>query len=176
MYNPFDILQFIRNKFLYKNYWFESGTLNFLMELIKKNNYFLPGLSNLKVGEDLVGSFDIEDIRLETVLFQGGYLTIDKMVITPFDSIEYYLKVPNKEVQLALNNFLINYLTKSSNSNDFKIKIYNALVNADIILLEKILTSLFASIPYNNYTNNEMQRYEGYYASVLYTYFASLGF
>ncbi|MCF6335030.1 MAG: AAA family ATPase [Spirochaetales bacterium] len=49
VYNPFDILLFISNDFIYRNYWFESGTPNFLMEVIKKNDYFLPNLSNLKV-------------------------------------------------------------------------------------------------------------------------------
>ncbi len=49
VYNPFAILLFISNDFIYRNYWFESGTPNFLMEVIKKNDYFLPNLSNLKV-------------------------------------------------------------------------------------------------------------------------------
>ena len=33
----------------------------------------------------------------------------------------------------------------------------------------------FASIPHQWYTNNDIQSYEGYYASVFYSYFASLG-
>ncbi|TLU53557.1 MAG: hypothetical protein FDX02_06845, partial [Chlorobium sp.] len=33
----------------------------------------------------------------------------------------------------------------------------------------------FASIAYNNYTNNDIERYEGFYASVLYAFFASFG-
>ncbi len=37
------------------------------------------------------------------------------------------------------------------------------------------LTTLFASIPYSNYTNNKIYEYEGYYASVIYAYLASLG-
>src|SRR5574344_1425547 len=37
MYNPFDILQFIRNNFMFKNYWFETGTPTFLIKLIEKN-------------------------------------------------------------------------------------------------------------------------------------------
>ncbi|MGM0519778.1 MAG: AAA family ATPase [Campylobacterota bacterium] len=49
MYNPFDILQFIANDQTFKNYWFETGTPTFLMELIKKQNYFLPTLTNLRV-------------------------------------------------------------------------------------------------------------------------------
>ncbi len=150
VYNPFDILQFIRNKFLYKNYWFESGTPNFLMEVIKKNNYFLPGLSNLKVGEDLVGSFDIEDIKLETVLFQGGYLTIDRVVENPRGGIEYILRIPNLEVQLSFNDFLINMLTKQSNKSEYQNNLYTILNTGNIDRLEGELVSLFAAIPYSN--------------------------
>ena len=42
--------------------------------------------------------------------------------------------------------------------------------------LEQALTSLFASIPYNNYANNIIANYEGYYSSVVFTYLMSLGF
>ena len=35
--------------------------------------------------------------------------------------------------------------------------------------------SFFASIPHHWYNNNAIQNYEGYYASVFYSYFASLG-
>ena len=34
---------------------------------------------------------------------------------------------------------------------------------------------MFASIPYNNYVNNNLSHFEGYYASVLYVYLQSLG-
>ena len=42
VYNPYDILLFIDNDKLFKNYWFETGTPTFLINLIKQNNYFLP--------------------------------------------------------------------------------------------------------------------------------------
>ncbi|MEA1910855.1 MAG: PD-(D/E)XK nuclease domain-containing protein, partial [Spirochaetota bacterium] len=34
----------------------------------------------------------------------------------------------------------------------------------------------FASIPYNNYVKNNLAKYEGYYASVVFTFLASIGF
>ena len=41
--------------------------------------------------------------------------------------------------------------------------------------LQTLFHAFFASIPYEWYTNNDIARYEGYYASVFYSYFASLG-
>ena len=49
VYNPFDILLFIKNHHRFKNYWFETGTPSFLIELIKKNNYFIPRFNGLQV-------------------------------------------------------------------------------------------------------------------------------
>ena len=40
---------------------------------------------------------------------------------------------------------------------------------------ETLFQAFFASIPYEWYTNNDIARYEGYYASVFYSYFAALG-
>ncbi|MBS3780783.1 MAG: PD-(D/E)XK nuclease domain-containing protein, partial [Desulfovermiculus sp.] len=41
--------------------------------------------------------------------------------------------------------------------------------------LEKIFHAFFASIPHDWYRKNHLAGYEGYYASVVYCYFAALG-
>jgi hypothetical protein len=41
--------------------------------------------------------------------------------------------------------------------------------------MEQLFTAFFASIPTDWYRNNPIAQYEGYYASVFYAYFASLG-
>jgi len=176
VYNPFDILLFLDNpKKEFKNYWFETGTPTFLMKLIETNNYFLPRLSNLVVGEQLLNSFDIENLDLEVILYQAGYLTIEKTEITPFETINYKLKLPNKEVKLSFNDFIIDRLFGDRDKNSKKIDIYKALVDKDLESFKTSLISLFASIPYNNYTNNQMQNSEGFYATVIYVYLQSLG-
>ena len=40
---------------------------------------------------------------------------------------------------------------------------------------ERLYNPFFASIPYEWYTNNDIASYEGFYASVFYSYFAGLG-
>jgi len=175
VYNPYDILLFIRNDFLYKNYWIETGTPNFLIQLLKLGNYFIPQLENLVTDERLLNSFDIENLRLETVLYQAGYLTIKSHAINFDDTIRYTLTVPNKEVQMSLNLTIIDYLCKDEALNQTRENIYRALNQAQLESLETTLISLFASIPYNNYVNNTIAHFEGYYASVLYAYLSSLG-
>lgn len=52
VYNPFDILLYLDNR-EFRNYWFESGTPGFLVELLKKRRFYLPELETLEVGEEL---------------------------------------------------------------------------------------------------------------------------
>ena len=175
VYNPFDLLKFIHNEFLFDNYWFASGTPSFLIKLIEKNSYFLPKLTDLKVGKELLDSFDIDNIRFEVILYQSGYLTIDKALQTR-RGMEYNLKLPNQEVKISFFDYIIDYLiNQSSNRIDYQDNLYDALVHADLEVFKQTLVSLFASIPYNNYTNNKIYEYEGFYASVIYSYLQSLG-
>ena len=173
MYNPFNVLLFIKNDFLYDNYWFSTGTPSFLIKLIEKNHYFLPKLSNLTIGKELLDSFDIDNLDLEVILYQAGYLTIDKVEIDEDEDIIYHLKLPNKEVKASFNQFIISrlYQDRSNNRKD----ISKALRGEDLEGLKTSLISLFASIPYNNYTKNDIANYEGFYASVIYVYLQSLG-
>ena len=41
---------------------------------------------------------------------------------------------------------------------------------------DTIFTSYFASIPHDWYRNNSIGRYEGFYASIVYSYFCALGY
>ncbi|MEA1916123.1 MAG: AAA family ATPase [Campylobacterota bacterium] len=180
IYNPFDTLLFIKNRFLYKNYWFETGSPTFLMKLIKDNSYFIPTLSNLTVDERLLDSFDIENLDLEVILYQSGYLTIDKMVEEEMgfaSQIKYKLKIPNIEVKMSLHNYILDYVLKENSQikQQSQMSIYKALASCDLESLKETLLSLFASIPHNNYTKNNIAHFEGYYATVIYSYLASLG-
>jgi hypothetical protein len=172
VYNPFDILLFIAKGCEYRSYWFETATPTFLVELMKEKNYFLPKLDNLEASEELIGSFDVNDIKIETLLFQAGYLTI-RQKETIMDDITYHLTYPNKEVQKSLNVYLYRYFTNIDQQQNTPF--LKALVNDDFETQKQFLISLFASIPYNNFTNNKMYEKEGYYASVIYAYLSSLG-
>jgi len=176
VYNPFDILLFIKNKFLFKNYWFNTGTPSFLIKLFQKENYNLAKFENLKVSEELIESFDIENLSLETVMFQSGYLTI-KEQIQKRNRIQYVLTFPNLETKMSFNNYLLDYFVKKPID---KLPIQNDLIDllevANLDDLEQTIKSLFASIAYNNFTKNDIDEYEGFYASVIYAYFVGAGF
>ncbi len=173
VYNPFDILKFIKSGFLFRNYWWESGNPSFLITLLKQKPYNIAELENIVVGDEILNSFEVENLRLEVLLFQSGYLTIDKFIQTPL-GIKYKLKVPNLEVQISLNTLFLTYFTNKSFDNE-RLFLYEALMEADLEKFKEIFESLFASIPYNNYVKNTIGEYKGYYASVFYAYLAASG-
>jgi len=78
VYNPFDILLYLKSK-VYKNYWYKTGTPSFLIKLIKKKRYDITKLENMVVREDILEKFDIEEIRIEALMYQTGYLTIKEV-------------------------------------------------------------------------------------------------
>jgi len=174
VYNPYDILLYLYSG-VYKNYWFETATPSFLIKLIRERKYFVPRIEDIKATETLLSSFDVDVIELETLLFQTGYLTITGRRQVGAREI-YELGYPNLEVKMSLTDYILHYLLKeTSNKEDNKIAIYEALVEADFDKLQTVFHSLFASIPYNWYVNNDLDKYEGYYASIFYCYFAALG-
>jgi len=176
VYNPFDILLFIKNDFLFDNYWFNTGTPSFLVKLFRENEYNLAEFEHIKVGKDLLESFDLDNLSLETIMFQSGYLTIKEQIFRR-NRIEYILTYPNYETKISFNDYLIGYFVVNPQK---KTRIRNGLIDtleeADLESLEQVIKSLFASIAYNNFTNNYIENYEGFYASVFYAYFAGAGF
>lgn len=176
VYNPYDILLFISENQTYRNYWFETGNPSFLIKLFQQKAYFLPDLEQLEVSEEILDSFDIETIDPVTLLFQAGYLTIEKAYSGFGDQFMFQLKVPNREVRQALNSHFINGYTQTLASEKLKIQhqVFDSLNQGDVPKLQNVLQRLFASIPWRNFTNNDLPNSEGYYASVLYAFFASL--
>ncbi len=176
VYNPFDILLFLDSPSkMFKNYWFETGTPSFLIKLLRNNRYFIPEIEQIEAGEELIGSFDIENIKAETLLFQAGYLTIRETMQLGAEII-HTLKYPNLEVKKALTDYILTELVYDiAKKNKNKISIYRALQKGEPDNFKDIFIALFASIPHDWYRKNSIANYEGYYASIFYSYFASLG-
>jgi len=174
VYNPFDILLFIQKDKFYRNYWFETGTPRFLIDLIQEKNYFIPNFENLEIEEALGNSFDIERLSIETIMFQAGYLTIKEMKQMR-NRIKYVLTFPNLEVQMSFFDYLLDVMVDRVEKNRVADELWDIFEDAQLEMLEENIKKLFASIAYNNFTNNYIDNYEGFYASVLYSYFMCLG-
>ncbi len=175
VYNPFDILLFLDNNKEFDNYWFKSGTPTFLIKLLEKRNYNTLEFENLQVSSSILDSFDIENIEVETIMFQAGYLTI-KNVKKRAGRKTFVLTFPNFEVKMSFNDYLLAYLTKDVPKKE-KIQdtLYDVLGNAELDKLKDVLTSIYASIPYQLFIKKDIRESENYYQVVLYMYLAGSG-
>ena len=174
VYNPFDVL-LLFDKRKFGAWWFETGTPAFLVETLFKRRVSSLALDEMVGSADLLSTFDVDDIATEALLFQTGYLTIqgeEDLGGEPF----YRLGYPNREVRQSLNRSLLRYLVRdSSRQMANSVRLYRLLEANDFAGLEALFQAFFASIPCEWYTNNDIASYEGYYASVFYSYFAALG-
>ncbi|WP_456236415.1 hypothetical protein [Facilibium subflavum] len=166
VYNPFDILLFIDGDYQYQSYWFETATPTFLVKMIESNRYFIPSLENLTVGEDVLKTFDVDNMPVESLLFQTGYLTIKK-ITTIGTQYAYVLTYPNLEVKASLNGALASIASNLMVKNQHLTLIAKALQNNEFQHLQRIFNSHFSSIPNDWYRNNNIGQYEGFYASII---------
>ena len=174
VYNPFDVLLLFRNR-EFGAYWFETGTPAFLVETLFKRRVSSLALDNMMGSSDLLSTFDVDAIAPEALLFQTGYLTIHRTERRGGEMF-YRLGYPNREVQQSLNRSLLNRMTgDSSRRAAHSAQLYDLLLANDFAGLKTLFHAFFASIPYEWYTSNDIAHYEGYYASVFYSYFAGLG-
>ena len=175
VYNPFDILLFMSKGKEYRSYWFETATPTFLVKLIESRHYFVPELEEIVVSDKSLSAFDVNTINLTTLLFQTGYLTI-KEIITIGSQYGYVLSYPNLEVKSSLNDSLADIGTSVESKSQNLALLDMKLKQNDIAGLETVFRSYFSSIPHDWYRRNDMANYEGFYASIVYSYFCALGY
>jgi hypothetical protein len=174
VYNPFDILLYLRHR-QFKAYWFETGTPTFLLKVLEQHQATLADLDGVEVGERLLSRFDVEQIEPEALLFQTGYLTIDHSWADDA-GYHYRLTYPNHEVRLALPQAQLERYSPNARSQQIALKqVRDALERNDPDRLRAALHAFFASIPHNWHRKNELADYEGYWASLVYCLFAALG-
>ena len=174
VYNPFDILLLFRNR-KFGAWWFETGTPAFLVETLFRRRVSSVVLDGMLGTDALLSAFDVDDIATEALLFQTGYLTIREETSLGGKAL-YRLGYPNREVRQSLNECLLEYLVRdASRRTTNSIRLAELLESNDFDGMKVLFHAFFSSIPYEWYTNNDIARYEGYYASVFYSYFAALG-
>lgn len=168
IYNPFSVLLFLKSSD-FSNYWFETGTPTFLINLLKSKNYPLQELDNIQATMGELSQFDVEDIDLKALLFQTGYITIKSY--DP-DSHNYTLGYVNKETALSLGQYIIKSMIGVSRAGTMglvaaMIKLFN---QSNLDGLFTLLTEFFATIPYTIQIEQEK-----YYQTVFFLIFKMIG-
>ncbi|MCR6505858.1 ATP-binding protein [Bacteroides muris (ex Fokt et al. 2023)] len=169
LFNPFSVLNaFDANEM--GNYWFQTGTPTYLVDLLKQSDYDLRLLiDGVEVTSSSFSEYRAEAGNPLPMIYQSGYLTIkgyDKEVNL------YTLGFPNDEVRYGFLNFLLPYYTQvSSDETGFRIAQFMRKLRAgDVDAFMEHLRVFFSGIPYELSDNTER-----HYQAIFYVVFTLLG-
>lgn len=159
VYNPFSVLSTLR-KNRFGNYWFETGTPTYLVELLKRSDFQLDKIDGYKTGKDVLNGIDPGSPV--AMIYQSGYVTI-KDYDSEFDLVT--VGFPNKEVERGFLLFLLPFYTnlKKEDSNFFVSRAVQALKNGDAEVFMSYMKSLLAGYPYDLIKDTE-----NHYQNVVY--------
>jgi hypothetical protein len=169
--NPFSLMNFLRTK-NFTDFWFNSGTPTFLIDIIKNNNFIYNIISDDNSIMESLNTVEVGRFSPRPLMFQSGYLTVER--VEGFGATQqFYLKVPNHEVQSALFAHLLARETDFNDPDELRAKAQNilkALKAGDAAGVEEALKSLLAAIPHRMHVAAE-----GYYHTVFYLTMAIIG-
>ncbi len=168
VYNPFSVLLYLADG-IFLNYWFETGTPSFLTHLMKRQSYLVFDIEGSEVNIEETRSYDLDQMQLLPLLWQTGYLTIEKYDVL---AKNYTLAFPNEEVRTSFLRYFMRHLTdtKISMIANYSLKLSNALRKNDVDLFFQTLQVFFAHIPYTL-----QLPLEKYYQSIFYVILNVLG-
>ena len=167
LYNPFSILNFIKQR-RFQNFWWETGTPTFLIKQLKKGFHF--DLEDLETGSTIFESYTLENLEWRSLLFQTGYLTIED-----YDEEYriYTLGYPNMEVKDSMFQHLLGAFRQTTTTETSPLygQIKRSLDKYDLPRLIELIDILFSTIPHQIF----LQKYEAFFHAVLHLTFQGLG-
>ena len=169
VYNPFSVLNaFFKKEF--GNYWFQTGTPTFLVNLLQKADYDLRTLMDgVEASAITFSEYRAEENNPIPLIYQSGYLTIKD-----FDKRFkiYTLAFPNDEVRYGFLNFLVPFYTKvTDDKKNFYIgNFIQELEKGDTDSFMQRFEAFFADFPYE--LNDKTERH---YQVVVYLIFKLMG-
>ncbi len=168
VYNPFSTLNLL-DRLEFRDYWFQTGTPTFLVELLKKTDTDLREIDGIELDASEFADYRLDADTPLPVIYQSGYLTIKGY--DPQAAL-YTLGFPNAEVKNSFLRFLLpSYTGIEGGRGGFHIaKFSKELREGDVDAFLTRLQAFFAGIPYD--LNDRTERH---YQVVFYLVFTLLG-
>ena len=166
VYNPVSVNHFF-NTGKFQNFWFATGTPTFLINLLRKEGIYelhFPPLN--PAGFE---TFELDRLKVEAILFQTGYLTIQSRDEDGLLILDY----PNKEVRDSmLENLIEGFVgVNIERSASLVISLRKAFFADDLEQVFRILNQVFANIPYQLYDKQP----EKFYQAAIHLLFTYMG-
>ena len=169
MYNPFSLLNTFSDGEI-RNYWFETGTPTFLVQMLKNIQFNVSKLEkNVEIPSDAITDYRFERNNPIPLLYQSGYLTIKD---DDGQLNEYILGFPNEEVKYGFYKELLPaYMPKTDILTEFYVgKFVRDLQAGNVENFMNRLKAFFADIPYK--LNNKTEKH---YQTVFYVLIKLMG-
>lgn len=149
IYNPFSLLNTLDSGQL-SDYWFKSGSPEYLIRLLAKSNVNIQDLVGKYYMEAEFADYKADAERPLPMLYQSGYLTFKEC--KPLSG-RYLLDFPNDEVRRGFLAIIASNYLKPVKSSPISTMgaVVDALGDGNTEEVRKILTAFFASIPYTAY-------------------------
>ncbi|SLM28574.1 conserved hypothetical protein [Desulfamplus magnetovallimortis] len=167
VFNPFSLMTALKYMAV-ENYWFETGTPSFLVNLINEKKWHIPEIEKLHSTKALFSMYDLETPHLDALLFQAGYITIKDV-----DEELYTFDYPNREVKTAfIENIFYSY-TDGDGGGEYArfILLSKYLRTDDLESFMDTIKSVYASIP----NILESHRDEAYFHTLFYLMVSASG-
>ena len=169
VFNPFSTLSALQKR-EFGNYWFQTGTPTFLVELLQKSEFDLRVLiDGVETQTSSFSEYRAERNNPIPLIYQSGYLTIKDY--DPRFKL-YKLEFPNEEVRYGFLNFITPFYSSiSEDERGFYIgKFVQELESGKVDAFMSRIRAFFADFPYE--LNDRTERH---YQVVFYLIFKLMG-
>lgn len=152
------------------DFWFQTGTLSHLFEVLKSSEIYLSSLDGCTVAATTLTGADVIQYNPIPFMFYTGYLTIKSF---NQDFKEYTLGYPNIEVENGFVKCLLPLMTSLQEdvTNNFVITAAKMICAGKLNEFLEAMRAFFAKIPYNLEIRNGF-----FYQNVMYCVTTLLGF
>ena len=145
---PHSVLKLFRHK-NFDNFWYKGCMPKHVYEILKSKDLSAIELTDRWVDSGHLDRFEVEKIKINSLLFQSGFLTIkDKKEIG--SSTKYLLSYPNEELKRSLSREFLEYLTGSdlSEVETDGFEILKLLKKLDAEGMQSFINQIFKKVPY----------------------------
>ena len=165
VYNPFSLL----NAFYHgriDDYWFQTGTPEYLARLLARYNENLDELTGKYYPRSQFVDYRADKEMPLPMIYQSGYLTIKDYRMR---TNTFLLDFPNDEVKRGFTVLLANTYFKSKEDADYAVVSFSdALEDGNLEDFRLKLTSFLASIPYSMRRKEDEREKERYFHYTFY--------
>lgn len=171
IYSPVSVMKFLKQR-SFSNYWFETGTPTYLIKAMKNSaddTRWIDSFTSRQTGESIFGSFDLDRIPFDALLYQAGYLTIKS-----YDAENRLVELayPNFELKDSMEFYLLGAKCNMVETSVAPVvaQLRAGLKTGDMQPLAEAFKMLLANVPYQLHIEQE-----GYYHSIFQTALWILG-